>query len=200
MDWLSRIFDITKLPSKFFAWVVALSAGYLFLPPSVQLTLHLEGLPKEYKTYAGIALVAAAAFLTINFVLWLWDKVRGWFQNRSAQIRVMEAIVQLDHSEKAVLREFFIQEKHVIELPTSHPTVAGLFRNGILSLSSRQGYRSAAGIVFPVALTDSAKQLLGPVYLDLPLNPTHAELEEVWAERPSFLQGIERHDRWRAGV
>lgn len=200
MDWLSRIFDITKLPSKFFAWIVALSAAYLFLPHPVQLTLHLEGLPKEYKTYAGIALVAAVVFLAINFALWLWGKVRGWFENRFAQIRVMEAIAQLDQSEKAVLREFFIQEKHVIELPTSHPTVAGLFRNGILSLSSRQGYRSVSGSVFPVALTHSAKLLLGPVYLDLPLNPTDAELEEVWSERPSFLHEIERHDRWRAGV
>lgn len=200
MDWLGRLFDITKLPSKFFAWVVALSAGYLFLPPSVRTALHLEGLPKEYKTYAGVAFVAAASFLAINFTLWVWEKLRGWCERRSAQLRVVQAIANLDQSEKAVLREFFIQGKHVIELPLDHPTVAGLLQKGLLSRSSRQGYRSLAGTVFPVKLTDAADTLLEPAYVDLPTNPTGSELAEIQGGRPNFLQEIERHDRWRGGL
>lgn len=200
MDWLDRIFDITKLPSKFFAWIVVLSAAYLFLPPHLQGMLHLESFPEEYKGYAGIVFVGGAGFLAINFTLWLWEKLDGWIKERSAQLSVVQAIAQLDRSEKAVLREFFIQERHVIELPLDHPTVAGLMQKGILSRSSRQGYRSTAGTVFPVTLTKSTSLLLLPVHVDLPTTPTDSELEDIWAERPNFLREIERHDKWRAGI
>jgi hypothetical protein len=85
MDWLSRIFDITKLPSKFFAWIAFLTATYLFLPQTLLARLYLDKLPVEYKAYAGIAFVAATSFLAINFVLWLWSKIRRWFSFRSQQ-------------------------------------------------------------------------------------------------------------------
>jgi hypothetical protein len=98
-----------------------------------------------------------------------------------------------------VLREFFIQGKHVIELPVDHPTVAGLLQKGIVSLSGHQGYRGSAGSIFPVRLAKSARMLLAPVYVDLPTNPTDAELEEIRAERPNFLREIQRHDQWRGG-
>lgn len=200
MELLSRLFDITKLPSKFFAWVVALTAGYLFLPPSVQAGLHLDSFPKEYKAYAGVAFIAAASFLAINFSLWVWARARHWSNARSAQARVVEAIAQLDYSEKSVLREFFIQGRHVIELPFDHPTVTGLCRKGILLLSGTQGYRSLAGSVFPVALTGTARALLEPEHVDLPRNPSEQEVSAIQDARPNFLSEIERHDQWRGGI
>lgn len=200
MDWFGRLFDITKLPSKVFVWMVALTAAYLFLPPHVQLALHLDGFPKEYKTYAGALLVAAASFLAINCTLWIWNEIRGWFGKRAAQVRIAEAIAQLDHFEKAVLREFFIQGKHVIELPFDHPTVAGLLRKRILSLSSTQGYRSLAGLVSPVTLGTLARELLEFAYIDFPLDPTDADIRRLHDERPNFVQDIERHDRLRGGL
>lgn len=200
MEWLSRLFDITKLPSKFFAWVVTLTAGYLFLPSSFQSGLYLDSLPKEYKAYAGVAFVAALSFLAINFSLWIWTKAKRWFARRSAQAQVVEAIAQLDYSEKAVLREFFLQGRHVIELPVDHPTVTGLVRKGMLHLSGTRGYRSMAGSIFPVALTGAAQNLLEAEHIDLPLTPNEREQDVLRNKRPNFLSEIEKHDQWRGGL
>lgn len=199
MDWLSRIFDITKLPSKFFAWIVFLAAAYLFLPQTLLDSLYLNKLPVDYKAYAGIAFVAATSFLVINFVLWLWSKIQRWFLFRSQQVRLIEVVAHLDYIERAVLRETYIQGRNVIELPVDHPTVAGLIKKGLLCLSGSQGYRSIAGSVFPVTLTKAAQSLLRPEHLDLPLNPTSEEIASIRDARPSFLSEIERNDQRRGG-
>lgn len=126
--------------------------------------------------------------------------MKRWFTARSAQVRVVEVIAQLDYAEKAVLREFFIQRRHVIELPFDHPTVTGLVRKGILRLSGTQGYRSLAGSVFPVVLTGAARALLTPEHVELPHNPNEQEVRAIRETRPNFLSEIERHDQWRGGL
>jgi hypothetical protein len=199
MDWLGRLFDITKLPSKFFAWVVALTAAYLFLPTKVLSALQLDKLPNEYKAYAGVAFTAAFVFLTINFSLWLFDRGKSWLSAHRYKARVLRAMPELDYSEKAIIREFFIQGRHVIELPMDHPTVAGLVQKGFLALAGKYGHMSLAGSVFPYSLTSVARESLTHEYIDLPEKPSEAEYSQLRNFRPNFLAEIERHDHGRAG-
>lgn len=199
MEWLNRLFDITKLPSKFFVWVSALTAAYLFSPGSFQGKLHIDSLPVEYKSYAGIAFIASSTFLSINILIWAWTKIKKWCAVRTRGVRTLEAIAQLDFSEKVILREFYIQVRHVIELPLDHPTVAGLVLKRILLRCGREGYASLAGRVYPFTLAPAARSLLKPEYVDLPLNPTEQEKISVEKERPNFIPEIERHDQLRGG-
>ena len=200
MDFLARIFDITKLPSKFFAWAVALTGLFIFLPDAYLARLHLTELPKEYKAYSGIVFVGALSFLLINFVIWCWGALKSWRRRRKAQMRAVKAITALDRAEKYVLREFFLQGRNVIELPFDHPTVAGLVRKGVVEVAGSQGYRSLAGSVFPVALTESARELLALETVDLPEQPTEEELERIRRERPNFIRDIARYDDLRGGL
>jgi hypothetical protein len=200
MELLSRLFDITKLPSKFFAWAVGLTGLFLFLPSDYLARLHLSELPKEYKGYAGVVFVGALSFLLINFVLWCWGGIKRSFKRRAAKRRAVEAVSNLDPAEQRVLREFMLQGRDVIELPLDHPTVAGLTRKGVLVLAGSQGYRSLAGSVFPVTLTESAKDLLTPDHVDLPSQPSPQDIERVRAERPNFMRDIARHDELRGGI
>lgn len=200
MDWLGRLFDITKLPSKFFAWAAVLTALFLFLPSDYFAQLHLDQFPAEYKGYAGVVLVGAISFLGINLVLWLWEKGSRWFAKRRTQHRVQQALEDLDDAEKSVLREFAIQGRHVIELPVDHPTVSGLMRKGIVAMSGLQGYRSLAGSVFPFALTSAAERLITADALGFPANPTETQRQAIWRGRPNFLSEIEKNDRSRGGL
>lgn len=132
VDFLARIFDITKLPFKFFAWAVALTGLFLFLPEAYLARLHLNELPKEYKAYAGTVFMGALSFLLINFSIWSWGSLNRWRRGRKAQRRAVEAMSTLDRAEMYVLRESILQGRNVIELPFDHPTVAGLARKGVI--------------------------------------------------------------------
>ena len=200
MELLSRLFDITKLPSKFFAWAVVLTGLFLFLPSEYLARLHLSELPKEYNGYAGVVFVGASSFLVINFVLWCWAGIKRLWRRRRAKRQTVEALSTLDLAEQRVLREFLIQGRDVIELPLDHPTVAGLRRKGVVVLAGSQGYRSLAGSVFPVALTESAKSLLTPGHVDLPSQPTPQDIERIRMERPNFMRDIARQDELRGGI
>jgi hypothetical protein len=200
VDFIARIFDITKLPSKFFAWAVALTGLFLFLPDSYLARLHLNELPKEYKAHAGIVFVGALSFLLINFSIWCWGSLKAWRRSRKAQRLAVEAMSTLDRAEKYVLREFFLQDRNVIELPFDHPTVAGLARKGVVQIAGSQGYRSLAGSVFPVTLTESARKLLTLEQVDLPEQPSEGDLERIRGERPNFIRDIARHDDLRGGL
>ncbi len=197
MDWISRIFDITKLPSKFFAWVALLTAAHLFLPAPFLIRLQLDKLPIDYKAYSGVAFVAACAFLTINIALWLLARGKSWLLDRKRSAQIAKAVEELDHWEKAILREFFIQGRHVIELPMDHPTIAGLVLKRLLVRASSQGHRSPAGIVFPYALESKTKELLTSDHVNLPENPTPSEIASIRGGRPNFLAEIERYDQGR---
>lgn len=200
MEFLAKLFDITKLPSKFFAWVALLSGSYVFLPNTVLSALHLADFPPEYRSYAGVAFVAATSFLLINFVIWCASKVRRQISKRRFKRDVLASLSDLDRDEVAVLREFFIQGRHVIELPVDHPTVAGLMNKHVIVMASRTGYRNLAGNVFPVQLADAAKPLLSAELLSLPQQPTEEDVERIRNERPNYMREIAKAERLRGGM
>ncbi len=196
---LAKLFDITKLPSKLLAWAVLLTGAYLFSPDAAVKSLHLDSLPREYKAYAGIAFVAAGSLLLINAVLWLWSKARSVYSKRTLRKMVAAALLELDFEEVVVLREFYIQGRHVIELPVDHPTVAGLRNKHLVQVAGGTGYRDLAGSVFPVQLTREAKRLLTAAALGLPEDRTEENIQRILRERPNYMSQIEKQDRLRGG-
>jgi hypothetical protein len=199
MEWLSKLFDITKLPSKFFAWIALLAGCSLFLPARILALLQIDKLPTDYKPFIGAAFLASSAFLLINIAIWVWSKVVGWFRKRGDLAKMVLTLTELDSNEKAVLREFFIQGANVIELPIDHPTVTGLTRKGIVTYAGQNGYRGLAGSVFPCQLTSHAKRLITIDLLGLSMTPTEADIKAIREARPNYIAEIEKKDRWRGG-
>lgn len=199
MELVAKFFDITKLPSKIFAWVALLAGVYVLSPSSFLKTLYLDAFPPEYKSYAGAAFVASTSFLAINALLWSWNNLLGTFRKRTRKKLIRRALADLDRDEIAALREFVIQARHVIELPVDHPTVAGLRNKQVIQLAGTTGYRDLAGSVFPVQMTEYARTLITPEMLNLPEHPTAEDVERVHNERPNYISQIERADRLRGG-
>lgn len=199
MELLTKLFDITKLPSKVFAWLMLLTGIYVLLPSNMLKIVYLDAFPAEYKAYAGAVFVSAACFLTINATLWAWHKLLDIKRRRALQKKVRRALTDLDRNEIAVLREFWIQGSHVIELPVDHPTVAGLRNKGLVRVAGATGYRDLAGSVFPIQLTEDAKAFLTPTLLRLPENPADDDIVRIRNERPNYISRIEKADRQRGG-
>ena len=200
MEWLSSIFDLTKLPAKVVAWVSFVTALLLFLPTVALQKVGLDGIPTQYKPYVGVLFLASSVLLLVNVFVWGAGQIGLKVKARIEKNSIVNTLRNLDPSQRALLREFYIQSRHVIELPVDHPTVAGLRLNAVLVLSSVEGYRSLAGSVFPCSLSDVAKGYITPELLQLPRQPTETEVERIRLERPNFVYEIAERDRLRGGV
>ncbi len=181
MDWRS-LFDIHKAPFKA-AVIVALATGGLFLSvPWIAMRISLEpGVLTNWTMGLAVGFSLASALIVVD-VLWAIGRgARGIFRF----FRAGGAIGHLDHKERSVLREFWMQGGRVISLPVADATVVGLVDKGILErVGDRVDGRSRA----PYRFTAAARVYFEPAMIDLPegRDPTRKELERFEAVRPDF--------------
>lgn len=193
MDWLSKIFDIHKLPFKVISWITVVSGILLFAPSSFIDKLKLSGFLSSYGPYIGVVFVSATALFSINTIGWLSLKVRKKAKYSKWKKELRNVLENLDHAEKAVLREFFIQGQYTIELPMDNPTVVGLRNKGIIYIAGEYGQRTLAGMLIPFAVNDEAGKLIDLAIVDLPAGELSDEdVQHLHDSRPDFALEIER--------
>lgn len=199
MEWISKILDLTKIPTKFIFWIFLITGALLIFPEQWMVTLRLDEFLKDYGKYLGIGFIGSGALLIIQFFLWVRNKFRKSKQKRNIESTVQTSIENLDNHEKSVLREFYIQGKHTLHLPIDNPTVAGLMRKGILEVVSRNGEMSLVGMLFSVSITQLAESLINPQIVGLPTGtPSEEQIQQIRNSRPSFTAGIERRNWLRS--
>jgi len=114
-------------------------------------------------------------------------------EKRKLKRKILENLHNLDSAECAVLREFFLQGRHVIRMPIDSPDVVGLRKKGIGVIAGREGEQWHAGLMFPVAISEPALAVLQPNMIGLP-DPKLSDAERDHAvqklieARPSFCQ------------
>jgi Super-infection exclusion protein B len=201
MDWISKLFDIGKLPAKIVAWIAILSGGVLFLPGPLLSKLHLDSLNREYGLWIGLAFAASSTLLGINLMLWLWHSGRQGWSRRKWRSGLQDVITALDPSEMAILREFYLQEKSTLRLPIDDPSVAGLMSKGILQGVGTLGESSMVGILFPLAIASPVKKVLNPHAIGFPTtsNVTDADRQRISNSRPEFVKRLGELDWLRNG-
>lgn len=200
MDWLSKIFDVHKLPFKIILWVAVVSGILLFAPLEFIEKLKISGLLSSYGAYVGVVFLASSALVCVNSVGWLWGKINAKVNYWKWKGRIEGLLNALDHAEKAVLREFYIQGKYTIELPMDNSTVVGLRNKQIIYIAGKFGEYSLAGMLIPFAIRDEARKFIDPSIIGLPSGePSESDIEHIRELRPNFVKQIERRNallRW----
>jgi hypothetical protein len=195
MEWVSKLFDklfdAHKLPITIVIVLAMGSGGLLFLPPGYVAKLRLDALLVAQGQWIGLTFLVSSSLLFVKAVTWIWKMLRRWMLRG----KIRKAIKQLDHAQKAVLREFFLQEQHVIELPIDHPNVVGLLKSGILETQMNSGMQSTVGILVPCRASDYAAKLLKPSELGWTVGrPSQSDLERLMQMRPPFARELDRHN------
>lgn len=191
---MNKLLDTAHLSSKVFAWLAVFALALLLLPNGVLALFSLDQLPARIKPLAGGVLLASLCGLAVNGAVYFWSKRAEWKATKAERDRTLQAIANLDQAEKAVLREFFVQSQHIIDLPLTHPTVSGLVHKGVLVVTTALGTRGLAGSLFPCYISDLADRNLTPEMIELPLNPTPEEIARIKASRPNFLAPSQQDD------
>ena len=203
MEWLSRITDLAKVPTRFFA-VLAIASGLLiFLPLSWLSQMSITQIREGYAPYIGAAFVLSISLLVVELGIWFYGRNQRERQKKTAESAVQNSMLELDGAEKTVLREFFIKSTKSLRLPIDQPAVASLLNTGVLVHATSSGVRTTVGSVFSLSLSKPAQALLSPTLLDLGPFIIHTddgkwgltEEGENWlmANRPRFILELERH-------
>lgn len=195
MEWISKIIEAAKLPTKFIVVIFSVSFALLFLSEETLTSLKLADFVKKFGLYIGITALTSGVLLTIESISYVWNRVADSISSRKFKKSSLERLNKLDPSEKSVLREFYLQGQNSLKLPMDHPVVAGLINVGIIRLIGQHGRMSAAGMLFSMKISDFVRENLTYDLLDLPSGePSHQEIEFLKGNRPPFMNSILREE------
>lgn len=195
MEWISKLIEAAKLPTKFIVVIFFVSAALLCLSEDTLTSFKLAEFSKKFGLYIGITALASGALLLIEAIGYIWNSVTNKISFSKIKKLSLERLNQLDPSEKSVLREFYLQGQNTLKLPMDHPVVAGLINVGILRLIGQHGRMSTAGMLFSMKISDFLRENLTFDLLDLPSGePSNEEIDFLKNNRPPFMNSILREE------
>lgn len=175
---LDRLLDFDKIPTKLFL-VLSFATGFLLFAPDAWLsTLRLQVFMQDYGGIIGVVFIVSGILLLIKIVDWVVRPIKKAKIDRKIRKVILE---NLDEQEKAILREFFRQGKHTIQLPIDNPIVAGLIKKGFLE------YIGAAEFIRGVKVV----AVMIPLNIAPFINPTVVGLstaKELSEETKNYMQ------------
>lgn len=195
MEWISKLFDINKLPFKI-VFLAAMVSGIIAFAPEVWLQkLQLLEFKKSYGIGVGVVFLTSFGLTATNVVIYIFEFLRRAYRRAQWKAHLTNRLRNLDNSEQAVLREFYILGRHTIDIPINDSTVAGLMNKGIIQVTGQHGERSLSGILWPCTLNDEAQKRITNNMVGLPDGePTQNEWDQIRKSRPYFVSDLETRD------
>jgi len=194
MENLKALFDLTKLPAKFFFLFSVLSGFILFADDNLLKKIHLEKLNESYGWIIGLVFISTSGLVLVNFVIWAFKKISYEIKFIKVKKEYKERLKTLDFHEKSVLREFIINQKSSIDVPIDNPTISGLIRKNIISINKQFGNSFImSGMNASVSMNKFVEKHLTAKDIDLPetQNPTEEEIDFIKSNRPDWVE-----NRW----
>lgn len=188
MDFFKSFFDFTKLPTKIFVVTSIASGIYLFTSERFIKTLHLNKF-EAYAGYIGIAFVFSTILVTINFSIWVYEKIDYKFRVKKLKKEFKLALEKLDPKEKAVLREFAIQGQNSVKMPFDDTVVSGLIDKGILKFNKQLGNSFIAnGSMVSLSISKYIDEIITLEHLGLSMTMTEEENYIIEENRPEWIR------------
>ena len=184
-----EVLNVYNIPFKVVVSLFIVSGILVLAPTSFIVDLGLDGFLSKHDIYVGVFFLGSGALVAVTALGWGFKRLREKMAYRKWKDNLGDALGDLDHAEKAILREFYLQGKHTIKLPLDEPTVVGLSEKGIIRFVGELGYASRAGLLFPCRVAGEARRLLTPEMLDLPTGDcTDEERQRLRNSRPCFVR------------
>lgn len=193
MDWFSQLISTLKLfISARIIFGILITSGFLlffgkYFP-------FLEEIINTNKALIFIVFILTAAILIFDIVSSVINYISKIIKPNTLKRWILKRrIKSLNDSEKAILREFFIQGKEDIKLPINNPNVAGLIEKGILYIIVGYSVKHLpVGVIAYVGISYGARELLNLELIGWPESrPQKRELKRILENRPQFIKVIE---------
>ena len=186
--YLKAIFDLTKLPTKFFFLLSAVSGFMLFIDQKfLNEKLFLDNVKEKYGWALAIVFVLATGLVIVNFIIWIFKSIQQKILIKKWKKKFTERVKTLDRFEKAILREFILNGRKSVEMPIDNPSVSGLLDNNILVMNRSLGNSSIMnGMETSLSINEAVMEILESKDLDLSDPPTENEIQYAKNNRPEW--------------
>ncbi len=191
---LEKLFDLKKIPVKFIFVIWISSSIILFVPEQALTKLNLKDFLSDYGKYLGIIFIICSGFLIVTISNFITKKFSLNKYEKKLQSTILKNLNDLNIHEQALLREFFIQDKHTLQLPMDDETVIGLENKRIIVRASDVGFTYIHGAYFPYAITNFAKNNLTDVILGFPENMSESDKINIIESRPNWAKEKTRRE------
>lgn len=192
MEKLEKIVDFLKLLQKLSVIILITCGCLLFLPETFIEKLYLIKFKNDYSSYIGFLFLLSSVFVADS----IWKYLKNKWYSRNVEKKTHRTLMELDEKEKAVLREFYLQNQNTIFLPINDSIVAGLIDKRILRLVSSIGQSNAVDMLFPLTMTEAARKNITPEIVGLKKDkPSKADIEFVINNRPKYIKQINEYNK-----
>ncbi len=185
---LEKLLDLKKTPIKFIFVVWICTVIILFLPEQTLVKLNLKDFLRDYGKYIGITFLIFSAILLLSLIEFITKIVKRKKIKKEIEMSIIKELSQLGFHEKALLREFYINNKDTLQLPMDNDTVTGLQTKRIIYQVSNTGFTYRHGAYFIYSISDFAKEYLTNEMLDFPNAMTEEDKRRIIDERPEWAK------------
>ncbi len=194
MNWFDKILETFKLliSTRVLLGLFISSCVLLFFSQYLAI-LKIDTITLKYGEIIGTIFIVSLAMLIADLIILVRHKVSQYLTSGVWKRRkIKRAIRLLTNSQKAILREFFIQESKLIKLPVNNPDVSSLIEREILESSGVFQANLPVGIIKYANITYYANELLNFKSIGWPEGPpTKKESIAIQGSRPKFIYSIE---------
>ena len=207
MEWLNGIFQAIKLPIKFIIGMVLFIAVLFLLPQEILIYFGIFQIFENYRGYFSLVFLGGIVFLLLNIVIYFVNliKLQIGSNNKIRNQKILNKkintyILELDSTEKAILREFILGGKNTIELPVTNAAISTLIAKNILHVTGNYQKNTIYGALRPIKINDYVFTILKPKMIDIPYDTisqvTEKDFYKFSEMRPDFIVDLERFRKY----
>lgn len=187
--WIQHFYQLNRL-NWLMVWLLLCCSIILLFPAGL-----MKGAVSQWATaheaWLGVGMLIAISYFCSQGFLIAWEWACDEWQSRRQQDQLAQMIGFLDFNEKAVLREFVLQRKSVINLPITEPAVKNLMDAGVLTYAYGKPAREKEdeNQIRALMIALPARPLLTYKVLGLSRGKMSDEqVEQIMNARPKFAQ------------
>ncbi|MCJ8303237.1 superinfection exclusion B family protein [Shewanella sp.] len=172
-------------------WLAIVSGVLLFVPVGILTAVNLEVVVSANSSFIGLGFIIGIAYLITQVVSYFLDEAIGALKAKRTIEIIEEKVRLLDPTERALLREFFLQGETVLTLPQNEPAVKSLLTTNIIELLGNQKHYAIQGSTADYKISMRARIYLNRQVLRLPVGePSQAEMLNLIKARPTFANNV----------
>ncbi|MGL6646077.1 superinfection exclusion B family protein [Aeromonas caviae] len=187
--WIQHFYQLNRL-NWLMVWLL-LCCSIILLFPAGLMKGAVSQWASAHAAWLGVGMLIAISYFCSQGFLIAWEWACDEWQSRRQQDQLAQMIGFLDFNEKAVLREFVLQRKSVINLPITEPAVKNLMDAGVLTYAYGKPAREKEdeNQIRALMIALPARPLLTYKVLGLSRGKMSDEqVEQIMNARPKFAQ------------
>ena len=186
----------THVLNTLMVWLTCFTVALVCIPWEA-ISSELASRVDNCRSYLYLAIIFELSNFVAQFCVKTYSYIRNSNKQKNLARNLSLEVSSMDFSERALLREFVLQRRSELNLPTEEPTVSRLIESGILEIVSTVDEKGKS----LCAISRQARPLITYRVLGLSASGMSSEqITQIMSERPTYAKPVIKMRRvYRSG-